>query len=185
MEDLKIVELFWQRDQLALAETERKYGGYLNRVAMNVLGDPEDSRESVNDTYLAAWEAIPPHRPTHLCAFLSKLTRRIAIDLLRKNQSQKRGGGIYEASLEELAQSLPGGNSTEEIADGHALTQAIGEFLKQVTDTARTAFICRYFYMDSLRETARTCGITESNAKVLLHRTRQGLREYLEKEGYL
>ena len=90
-----------------------------------------------------------------------------------------------EHALEELAQSLPGGNSTEEIADGHALTQAIGEFLKQVSDTARTAFICRYFYMDSLRETARTCGITESNAKVLLHRTRQGLREYLEKEGYL
>ena len=185
MEDGKIVELFWQRDQQALDQTERKYGVYLTRVAMNVLGDPEDSRESVNDTYLAAWNAIPPNRPQYLRAFLSKLTRRIAIDLLRKNQSQKRGGGEYDLSLSELEQSLPGGNSTEQIADGNALSQAIAEFLKTRPEVARRAFICRYFYMDSLKETAKACGLTESNTKVLLHRTRLALREYLEKEGYL
>ena len=185
MEDGKIVELFWQRDQQALEQTERKYGAYLTRVAMNVLGDPEDSRESVNDTYLAAWNAIPPNRPQYLRAFLSKLTRRIAIDLLRKNQSQKRGGGEYDLSLSELEQCLPGGNTTEQIADGNALAQAIAAFLKTRPETARRAFICRYFYMDSLKEIAKACGLTESNAKVLLHRTRLALREYLEKEGYL
>lgn len=185
MEDTQILELFWQRDQQAIAETQRKYGSYLNRVAMNVLGDPEDSRESVNDTYLAAWDAIPPHRPRDLCAFLSKLTRRIAIDLLRRNSSQKRGGGAYALSLWELDQCLPGGNTTEEIVDGKALADAVAAFLKTCSKAARTAFVCRYFYMDSVKETARACGLTESNTKVLLHRTRQGLREYLEKEGYV
>lgn len=185
MEDGKILDLFWERDQQALLETQQKYGPYLTKVAMNVLGDPEDSRESVNDAYLAAWDAIPPHRPQNLCAFLSKLTRRIAIDLLRRNKSQKRGGGEYDLALSELDQCLSGGNTTEEIADGNALAQAIAAFLKTRSQAARTAFVCRYFYMDSVKETARACGLTESNAKVLLHRTRQALREYLEKEGYL
>ena len=185
MEDGKILDLFWQRDQQALLETQQKYGPYLTRVAMNVLGDPEDSRESVNDTYLAAWDTIPPHRPQNLCAFLSKITRRIAIDLLRRQNSQKRGSGNYDVALSELDQCLSGGNTTEEIANGNALAQAIGEFLETRSPAARTAFVCRYFYMDSLKETARACGLTESNTKVILHRTRQALREYLEKEGYL
>lgn len=185
MEDEKILELFRQRDQQALLETQQKYGAYLTKVALNVLGDPEDSRESVNDAYLAAWDAIPPHRPQNLCAFLSTLTRRIAIDLLRRQQSRKRGGGEYDLALSELEQCLPGGNTTEEIADGNALAQAIAAFLKTRSQQARTAFVCRYFYMDSVRETARACGLTETNTKVLLHRTRQALREYLEKEGYL
>ena len=185
MEDGKILDLFWERDQQALLETQQKYGAYLTKVAMNVLGDPEDSRESVNDAYLAAWDAIPPHRPQNFCAFLSKLTRRIAIDLLRRNKSQKRGGGEYDLALSELDQCLSGGNTTEQIADGKALAQTIAAFLKTRSEAARTAFVCRYFYMDSVKETARACGITESNTKVLLHRTRQALREYLEKEGYL
>lgn len=185
MEDEKILELFWQRDQQALQQTQQKYGAYLTKVAMNVLGDPEDSRESVNDAYLAAWDAIPPHRPQNLCAFLSKLTRRISIDLLRRQSSQKRGGGNYDVALSELDQCLSGGNTTEEIADGNALAQTIAAFLKTRSPAARTAFVCRYFYMDSVKEAARACGLTESNTKVLLHRTRQALREYLEKEGYL
>ena len=185
MEDGKILDLFWERDQQALLETQQKYGAYLTKVAMNVLGDPEDSRESVNDAYLAAWDAIPPHRSQNLCAFLSKLTRRTAIDLLRRNKSQKRGGGEYDLALSELDQCLSGGNTTEQIADGKALAQTIAVFLKTRSEAARTAFVCRYFYMDSVKETARACGLTESNTKVLLHRTRQALREYLEKEGYL
>lgn len=185
MEDHRIVELFWQRDQRAIDETQTKYGAYLTRVAMNVLGDPEDSRETVNDTYLAAWEAIPPHRPQALCAFLSKLTRRISVDLLRRKQSAKRGGGEYELSLSELDQCLPGGNSTEEIVAGNDLARSIGEFLKTQSENARNAFICRYFFMDPVKEVARSCGLSEANTKVLLHRTRNALRVYLEKEGYL
>jgi RNA polymerase sigma-70 factor (ECF subfamily) len=185
MEDSAIVQLYWTRNETAIFHTERKYGSYLMKIAYNILADREDSQESVNDTYLAAWDAIPPHRPQNLCAFLSKITRRIAIDLLRRQQSRKRGSGNYDVALSELDQCLSGGNTTEEIADGNALAQAIGVFLKTRTPAARTAFVCRYFYMDSLKETARACGLTESNTKVILHRTRQALREYLEKEGYL
>lgn len=185
MEDQRIIELFWQRDPQAIRQTQQKYGAYLTRVAMNVLGDPEDAQETVNDTYLAAWNAIPPHRPEILCAFLSKLTRRISIDLLRKNQSAKRGGGEYVLSIEELDQCLPGSSGTEEAVQANELASAIGEFLKTQSAKARNAFVCRYFYMDSVKDVARSCGLSEANAKVLLHRTRNALRHYLQKEGYL
>lgn len=185
MEDQKIVELYWQRDQSAIDHTQRKYGAYLTKVALNILADPEDSMESVNDTYLAAWNAMPPHRPAALCPFLSKLTRRLSIDLLRKKQSAKRGGGEYELSLWELSQCIPGGNTTEELAEANALKQCIADFLRTQPEKARHAFLCRYFFMDSVKETARLCGMTESNTKVLLHRTRLALREYLEQEGFL
>ena len=185
MEDERIVELYWQRDESAIEITAGKYGSYLNKVAYNILGDPEDSMESVNDTYLSAWNAMPPHRPQALCAFLSKLTRRISIDLLRKKQSVKRGGGEYELSLSELEMCLSAGNTTEETVEGRALTEAIGKFLLTLSEKARNAFIGRYFYMDPIAEVARYCGMTQSNTKVLLHRTRLALRTYLEQEGYL
>lgn len=185
MEDHQIVELYWQRDQLAIDQTERKYGNYLTKIAYHILYDLEDCAESVNDTYMAAWNAIPPHRPQSLCAFLSKLTRRIAIDLLRKKQSAKRGSGEYALSLEELSQCLPGGDDPEETVNGRELASCIEAFLRQLPEKTRNVFLGRYFYMDSVKEVARYCGLTESNAKVLLHRTRLALGEYLKKEGYL
>lgn len=185
MEDEKIVELYWQRDESAIDMTAHKYGSYLMKVAYNILSDREDSMESVNDTYLSAWNAMPPHRPQALCAFLSKLTRRISIDLLRKKQSAKRGGGEYSLSLSELEECVSGGNTTEQAADHRALAEAIGEFLLTLSGNARNAFIGRYFYMDPIGEVARYCGLSQSNTKVLLHRTRLALRTYLEKEGYL
>ncbi len=185
MEDLQIVDLYWQRDQLAIEHTQKKYGRYLAKVAYQILYDLEDCAESVNDTYMAAWNAIPPHRPQSLCAFLSKLTRRISIDLLRKKQSAKRGGGEYEMSLEELSQCLPGGHDPEESAAGRELVKAIEAFLFALPEKTRNVFIGRYFYMDSVKEVARYCGLSESNAKVVLHRTRTALHEYLKEEGYL
>lgn len=185
MEDEKIVALYWQRDQSAIEKTQQKYGNYLTKVAYNILLDLEDSMESVNDTYLSAWNAMPPHRPQALCAFLSKLTRRISIDLLRKKQSAKRGGGEYEISLEELRQCVSGGNTTEDAVNARALTASIEAFLRTLPENARNTFIGRYFYMDSVKEVARYCGLTESNAKVLLHRTRLALRQHLQKEGFL
>lgn len=185
MEDAKIVELYWLRDQQAISQTESKYGHYLTKVAMNILCDPEDSAESVNDTYLAAWNAIPPHRPQTLCPFLSKLTRRISVSLLRKKQSQKRSAGSYEESVEELGECLSGGNTTEQMYEAKALEAAIADFLREIPEQNRNVFIGRYFYMDSVKEVARYCGLSESNTKVLLHRTRAALREYLQKEGYL
>ena len=185
MEDQKIIELYWSRNEEAIRQTADRYGQYCYAIAYNILSVREDSEECVNDTYLDAWKSMPPHKPTVLSAFLGKITRRIAIDRWRQAHAQKRGGGEYDLSLSELEQSLPGGNTTEQIADGNALSQAIAEFLKTRPEVARRAFICRYFYMDSLKETAKACGLTESNTKVLLHRTRLALREYLEKEGYL
>lgn len=185
MEDERIVELYWQRDQSAIQRTEQKYGNYLTKVAYNILSDMDDSMECVNDTYLSAWNAMPPHRPQALCPFLSKLTRRISVSLLRKRQSLKRGAGAYELSVEELRECLPGENTTEQIWEGKALEEIIVSFLKGISEQARNAFIGRYFYMDSVKEVARYCGLSESNTKVLLHRTRAALRVFLQEEGYL
>lgn len=185
MDDERIVSLYWQRDQQAISQTERKYGAYLTKVAYNVLGDWEDCHESVNDTYLAAWNAIPPHRPQALCPFLSKITRRISISLFRKKQSAKRGAGAYVVSLSELDQLVAGGSTPEEHYRERELTASIEAFLRSVSEQARNLFIGRYFYMDSVKDAAAYCGLTESNAKVLLHRTRCALREHLRKEGYL
>lgn len=185
MDDERIVALYWQRDQQAITHTEQKYGAYLTKVAYNVLGDWEDSQESVNDTYLSAWNAMPPHRPQALCPFLSKITRRISISLFRKKQSAKRGAGAYDISLSELDQCVAGGSTPEENYREKELAASIEKFLRGISEQARNLFIGRYFYMDSVKEAAAYCGLTESNAKVLLYRTRCALREHLRKEGYL
>ena len=185
MEDNRILDLYWRRDETAIDQTEKKYGKYLLTVAYNILADREDSKESVNDTYLAAWDSMPPHRPDSLCAYLSKLTRRISIDFFRKRTSQKRGGGEYALSLEELDSCLSGGNTTELAVDRQLLTDAIAAYLRSVTDEARNVFLCRYYYLDPVKTIAGYLHISESKVKILLHRTRQGLWEYLHKEGFL
>ena len=184
MEDEKIVDLYWQRSEFAIRETEIKYDRYLTKIAYNILADAEDSRESVNDTYLAAWNSMPPHRPGVLSTYLGKLTRRISIDCFRRRTRQKRGGSEYELSLSELGDCVSGGNNTEEIVNVRLLADAIGIFLRLQSQEARTAFIGRYYFLDSVKEVAAYCGMTESKCKTLLHRTRLGLRDYLTKEGF-
>lgn len=185
MEDSKILALFWQRQPAALEQTEYKYGPMLMGVAYNILASREDSEESVNDTYLAAWNAIPPHRPDSLAAFLCKLTRRIAIDLLRKRESLKRGGSQYMLSLSELSECLPGGENTEQTVEGKLLTAAITEFVKHLPEKTRRVFLGRYYFFDSVQKISGYCGMTQANVKTILHRTRLALREYLEQEGFL
>ena len=184
MEDEKIVDLYWQRSESAIRETEIKYDRYLTKIAYNILADAEDSRESVNDTYLAAWNSMPPHRPGVLSTYLGKLTRRISIDCFRRRTRQKRGGSEYELSLSELGDCVSGGNSTEEIVNVRLLADAIGIFLRLQSEEARNAFIGRYYYLDSLKEVAAYCGMTESKCKTLLFRTRVALKEYLREEGF-
>lgn len=184
MEDSQIVSLYWQRSEEAIDRTEQKYGRYLTTIAYNILNDREDSQESVNDTYLAAWDSMPPHKPQVLSTYLGKLTRRISIDLLRKRSTQKRGCGEYTLSLDELGECI-GGNSTEEAVDVQALSAAIAGFLRTVSPDARNVFIGRYYYLDPIKKIAGYCGISESKAKILLHRTRQSLWEYLQKEGFV
>ena len=184
MEDEQIVDLYWQRNEQAIAETDGKYGPYLMKIARNVLEDPEDSRESVNDTYFAAWNSMPPQRPSILSAYLAKLTRCTAIDRFRQRTRIKRGGGEYVLSLSELEGICSGGNTTERAVDGRLLGEAINRFLRTLTPQARRAFIGRYYFMDPMAEVARYCGMSESKAKSMLHRTRGKLKTYLEKEGF-
>ena len=184
MDDNGIVSLYWQRKEEAIDQTEKKYGQYLTTIAYNILSDREDSKESVNDTYLAAWDSMPPHKPQALSTYLGKLTRRISIDRFRKRTSDKRGGGEYALSLEELDQCI-GSNTTEEAIDVQALSHAIAAFLQTITPEARNVFLCRYYYLDPVKKIAGYCGITESKTKILLHRTRQALWEYLQKEGFV
>lgn len=185
MEDAQIVSLYWDRDESAIRETETKYGRYLTKIACNILNDVEDSRESVNDTYLAAWDSIPPHRPGILSAYLAKLTRRISIDRFRYRTRDKRMGSEYALSLEELGDCVCGGDTTQEAVNEKLLADAIGIYLRLLPEDARTAFVGRYYFLDPLKEVAAYCGMSESKAKSLLCRTRVGLKEYLQKEGYL
>ena len=185
MEDEAIVSLYWQRNESAIRETERKYDRYLTKIAMNILADREDSRESVNDTYLAAWNSMPPHRPGVLSTYLGKITRRISIDRFRYRTREKRRQSEYEISLGELGDCVSGGNTTEEAVNGKLLADAIGIWLRLQPEENRNLFLCRYYFLDSLQEVAKHCGITESKCKTVLHRMRKSLKEYLEKEGFV
>lgn len=184
MEDSRIVSLYWNRDEAAIDQTDKKYGRYLTKIAYNILADQEDAKESVNDTYLAAWNSMPPHKPDVLSTYLGKLTRRISIDLFRKKTSRKRGGGEYALSLQELEDCI-GENTSEQALDMQLLTDSIETYLRSVTEEARTVFIGRYYYLDPVKQIANYCHISESKVKILLHRTRQGLWEHLQKEGFV
>ena len=185
MEDEAIVSMYWQRNESAIRETERKYDPYLTKNAMNIMSDREDSRESVNDTYLAAWNSMPPHRPGVLSTYLGKITRRISIDRFRYRNREKRRQSEYEISLSELGDCVSGGNTTEEAVNGKLLADAIGIWLRLQPEENRNLFLCRYYFLDSLQEVAKHCGITESKCKTVLHRMRKSLKEYLEKEGFV
>lgn len=185
MDDAKIVSLYWERDEAAIRETEAKYGNYLHKIAFNILNNTEDSLESVNDTYLAAWNSMPPHRPGVLSAYLAKLARRISIDLFRYRTRDKRMGSEYALSLTELEDCLSEGDTTEETVNGKLLADAIGIYLRLLPETTRRAFLGRYYFLDPVKEVAGYCGMSESKCKSLLYRTRLGLKDYLQKEGYL
>lgn len=183
MEDEKIVELYWHRDEAAIRETERKYGKYLIAIAGRVLTDREDCRESVSDTYLRAWDSMPPHRPAALAPYLGKLARRAAIDLWRKKSREKRIPSEYALSLTELSECA-GPDSTAQAMDARLLAEAIDGYLRALPERTRKLFLRRYYYLDSVAQAARFCGLTESAAVSLLYRTRLGLKKYLQEEGF-
>ncbi len=185
MQDEKIVELYFLRDESAITYTQEKYDKYLYKIAYNVLANIEDSKESVNDTYLAAWNSIPPHRPQVLSTYLGKLTRRISIDIFRKRNRVKRQGSEYAISLTELSECLADNKTPETDLEIKALGEAINAYLSTISIEARNIFIGRYYFLDSVKDIARYCGISESKAKTSLHRTRKGLGEYLKKEGFI
>lgn len=184
MQDERIVELYWQRDEAAIRETEQKYGPYLSKIAYNILADWEDCKECVNDTCLKAWNSIPPHKPQVLRTYLGKLTRERSIDMFRCRNRTKRQGSEYTVSLSELEECVSGGNKTEQSVNMHLLAEAINDFLHTLSPEARNTFVGRYYFMDSIKEVAAYYGMSESKVKSMLHRTRLGLKAYLEQEGF-
>lgn len=184
MQDEEIVELYWQREEAAIHETEKKYGHYLTKIAYNVLSDWEDSRESVNDTYLKAWDTIPPQRPSFLSNYLGMITRRTAIDIYRKRNCTKRKKSEYALSLCELEDCISAGNATEQEVDLRLLSQAINDYLKTLPVEVRDIFVGRYYYADSIHKVASYYHMSEAKVKSILYRTRIKLKEYLELEGF-
>lgn len=184
MKDSEIVDLYWDRDQNAIQQTQQKYGAYLSKIAYNILSDFEDSKECVNDTYLKAWNSMPVHRPDVLSAYLGKITRQSAIDLFRKKNSTKRYASEYALSLDELGDSFTDGTTPDQVLEAENLDEAVNRFLRTLSDDARNTFIGRYYYFDSLKDVARYCGMSESRARSMLYRTRQSLKAYLVKEGF-
>ena len=185
MDDLDIIELYFCRDEKALTETARKYGNYCYTIAFNVLNSIEDSKETVNDTYLELWNTIPPNRPTFLSAFIGKITRSLAIGRWRKNTAVKRGGGEFEATLDELSECISDNANVEKIVEGKLVVSTINEFLKKLPDTERNVFICRYWYADSVKSVAKQFGFSESKVKSMLMRTRTKLKQKLAEEELL
>ncbi|MBO5564168.1 MAG: RNA polymerase sigma factor [Lachnospiraceae bacterium] len=188
LEDAKIVDLYWARDEKAIEETAGKYAAYLKKIAYNILFSQEDSEETVNDTYLKAWNSMPENRPSVLSTYLGKITRRGAIDIYRKRHSQKREDSQYALSLEEMkecaGEEISTGNTVEEMVEETELARAISDFLRSRTPEKRNLFLSRYYYMDSLPEIAERAGMKEVTLRSILHREREALREYLKKEGY-
>ena len=181
MDDKRIVDLFFERNEQALTETRQKYSRYLHRVALGILQNQQDAEECVNDTYLRAWNAIPPHRPSRLSVFLGKITRHLALDRYTALTADKRGGGTQAAILEEWREALPETNSDP--ADDMAVRDALSRFLRQLPAEKRRMFIRRYWYGDTIATIAADRHATESAVKMTLSRIRGELKTFLEKEG--
>ena len=184
MPDERIVELYWQRQESAIQETAAKYGAYCHSIAYNILFSREDAEESVNDTYLDAWNSMPPHQPSLLSAFLGKLTRRISIDKWRRKQADKRGGGEINLVLDELDDCIAAQTNVEAELEQQEMARIIREYLDALSPTERRVFLCRYWYMDPIAAIAKQFGFSSSKTASMLHRTRKKLRDKLESEGY-
>ena len=184
MEDRQIVELYWQRDPAAIERSAQKYGAYCFSVAGNVLGSREDAEECVNDTWYCAWEAMPPHRPNVLRMFFAKIARRLAIDRLKAAGAQKRGGGELNAVLGELSESIAGEEDVEDALIAQELAQTIRSFVGELPVREGDLFVRRYFFTEPVAEIAKCYGLTAGYVSVMLHRTREKLRDRLKKEGY-
>lgn len=185
MEDSYIVALYWERSESAISETATKYGKYCYAIAYGILDSAEDAEESVNDTYLDAWNAMPPHRPALLKTFLGKITRRISIDRWRGNTAEKRGGGEVKLALHELEECVASDRTVEHAVEERELLQALNTFLGLCSVEERDLFICRYFFMLPVAELSEKFRYSPSKTKTMLYRTRKKLLHYLQKEGLL
>ena len=181
MDDKQIVALYWERSETAITETEKKYGKYCHYIAHNILYSDQDAEECVNDTYQKAWETMPPKKPELLSAYLGRLTRHIAINRYIHNRAQKRTPDV-EVIFTEAEEFIPDPAGSD-ISDEIHLRDAINSFVASLSQEVRVVFVRRYWYMSSVKDIATDYDMTESNVKVMLMRTRNKFKDYLEKEG--
>ncbi len=183
MEDYSIVELYWQRNEAAITETRNKYGKYLNAISMNIVKNAEDAEECVNDTYLNAWNSIPPNSPKLLKAYLGTIVRNLSLDCYKKRSSEKRRANQFTVLLSELEECLPAASSVEQTLADKEIAAQISAFLKTLPKDKQQIFVRRYFYCEGLKEIGMRLGFSQSKIKSALFETRNKLRKHLEKEG--
>ena len=183
MKDKEIIELFWKRDETAIAVTAELYGKYCYSIAYYILRNQEDADECVNDTWLNVWKSIPPQRPNRLSAYLGKITRNLSLNRYKLRTARKRGMGQVELTLSELEDCVPAQTDLEQLTDEMVLVDAIEAFLREQPRTARRIFVGRYWYLYPIRDLAAAYRISESKVVSLLFRMRKKLKLHLEKEG--
>lgn len=184
IEDNDIIQLFFDRDENAIKETSIKYGNYCRSIAKNILKNCEDAEECVNDTYLKAWNVIPPSRPTMLKAFLGKITRNISFNVYKKMSADKRGNGQIPIILDELAECISGGTTPYQEIECKELLKTINSFLEELPQEKRVMFVRRYWHSDSIADIAKRCRVSENSVSVNLNRLRKRLNNYLVERGF-
>ena len=184
MEDSKIIELYWQKNENAIKETSSKYGAYCFAIAENILHNKEDSEECVNDTWLKTWNAIPPHKPAKLQMFLAKITRNLSFNRFNARSAKKRGSGEIVMVLDELAECLANESDVASEYEVRELGRCIRNFVRTLPERDGNVFVCRYFFTAPVAEIAKKYNLTENNVMVILSRTRTKLKNHLIKEGF-
>jgi RNA polymerase sigma-70 factor (ECF subfamily) len=184
VDDRQIIKLYFDRSERAITATNKKYGKYCFAVANNVLSDKRDCEECVNDTWMTAWNTIPPTVPDVLKLFLAKITRNLAINRLKNDAREKRGSRELPIAHHELSDLITDNEDTESTYDQKMLSAAINGFIKNLRPLDCTVFVLRYFYLSSIPSIANSCRISQDNVHKILSRTRQKLKKYLESEGF-
>lgn len=184
MEDAQIIALYWSRDGEAIRQTDEKYGAYCFTIAQRIVQSHEDSEECVNDTWLRAWNAMPPERPDYLKLFLAAITRNLSLDRLKERKTAKRVGGAAALALDELSECVSGSPEVEDAVIAKELSESVGRFLDTLPPETRKLFLRRYFFLESAEEIAQMYAMRPGTVTVALHRTRKKLREHLKREGF-
>ncbi len=185
MKDADIIKLYFLRSENAIRETEKKYGGYCLAIADNILSSRQDTEECVSDTYLRAWNSIPPKSPDNLRTYLGKITRGLAINRYKMQSAEKRGGSSADVIFSELQGCIPSNITVEDTLDEKLLIKAIEDFLRRQSAEKRIIFLRRYWYAESIADIAKSFSLSDSKVTSLLYRLRLKLKEHLEKEGIL
>lgn len=183
MDDTRIIDLYWQRSERAIAETDAKYGAYCRMVALNITGDTRDGEECVSDTWLAAWNSMPQARPAHLSAYLAAICRNRALNLARRRGRAKRGGGEYTLALEELGECAAADDDPAREVERRELVRAIDAFIARLPVEERRVFVARYWHMAAVDDIARAAGFSHAKVTAMLRRTRKKLAEQLRRDG--